>query len=631
MALARTFPEMPKEISELLAISPSATGTFGSGLPLDDLEYTIYDTDYMEGETHGYDTFMPVDPADEYPGAARINIIRTVNNTDLDSRYSGARGDRIILGVDEKPHPFFVSPDDGEDNDYAVVSNFDYENGAIQLRGTASDYELIFCDEVADGCRSGGYYLFYTGFEAPDLVAFVFPCDDLADTISGAPPNNPDAMCNASGELSLADPNQFLFAEPIEDEPTIDRTRLSGFQFGGDGKDIVGGFTLDAAGNVYAFGMSDSNLDGGVRSDNEVFISRFAPDGTERWVTELPLPDGSLIWDAVADDTYLYAAGRTLGALDGFTNAGRWDGILLKLRLDTGEIVATDQFGNEGLDGYGQIVLDDDGNLYVSAQGSRPGESGTDPYHLVAKHRQSDLSNVWRRIEAPEVGADRVVVSEAWGGLSYIPGATPGDGTLVAAGWYFTNGGSNAWIEALADLNTATPIRIASNVVASDGVEADWLLDHAVAADGSVYAVGFTTGDLDGTQIGRGDGIVIRYDSSLANPTVRQIGTQFSDAFRNIEISPDGRIFALGYTYGDFEGLQNENPDRTTADVLVVELSPDLDVIGSFQFGTRGEDRGYLRLFGDEVAVGGMTEMALAGENNGSFDGYVVRIPMAEF
>jgi hypothetical protein len=624
---ARTFPPMPKEIAELLSISPSATGTFGSGLPFNDLEYTIYDTDYMEGETHGYDTFMPVDPADAFPGAGRINIIRTVNNVDLDAGYSGARGDRIILGVDEIAQPFFVFPEDDVDADYAVISNFDYENGAIQLRGAPDDYALVFCDAITDGCQTSGYYLFHVAAGAPDLIAFIFQCDDLAATISGVPPANPAALCNASRALSLEDPGQFLFAAPIETQPALD----AGFQFGGPGKEIVGGFTLDAAGNVYAFGMSDSNLDGGEDAPNEVFIARYTPSGEALWITELALPDGSLIWDAAADDTHLYAAGRTLGALEGFENAGRWDGILLKLRLDTGEIVATDQFGNEGLDGYGQIVLDDAGHLFVSAQGSRPGEAGTDPYHLVAKHRRSDLSVIWRRIEAPETGPEPVIVSEAWGGLSYVQGASPGDGELVAAGWYFTGTGANAWIEILGALNTDAPERRHAAIVASNGVEADWILDNAVAADGSIYAVGFTTGGLDGTQIGQGDAFVVRYDEDLSNAVFRQIGTRSADAFRNIEISADGRIFALGYTYGDFDGLQNANADNTTGDVLIVELSAELDVLGSYQFGTRGEDRGYLRISGDDLAVAGMTEMALAGDNLGAFDGYFLPVPIGEF
>lgn len=621
---AAAFPAMPRDITELVAVSPSATGSFGSGLPFSDLEYTIYDTDYMEGETNGFDTFMPVDPSEAFPGTDTIKLVRGTNNVDLDFNYDGSDGDRVILGTAEIDVPFFSIGPDGEDNDYAVLSNFDYTSGFIQLRGTAGDYELVRC-EPGDGCATEGYFLFYTAGAEPDLIAFVFECDDLADTISGNPTQNTKALCNSTGELDLADTNQFRFAAPINNSQALVRP---GFQFGGAGKDIVGGLALDETGDIYVFGMSDSNLDGGASAENEVFIAKYDPLGNTLWVTEIDLPNGSLIWDAVADNDFLYAAGRTLGALDGFTNAGRWDAILLKLDRDTGEIVATDQFGNPSLDGYGNIVLDDDGNVFVSAQGSLPGDSGTNPRHLIAKHRTSDLSNVWREFVEPDAGV--VIVSEAWGGLSYVPGAAPGDGTLVAGGWYFTNGGSNAWMEAWSDLTSPTPTRSNTDVIASAGVEADWVLDNAVGADGSIYAVGFTTGDLDGANLGKGDAYIVKYEPDLSNPQFVQVGTAFDDAFRKMVIGPDGVIYALGYSFGDYAGL-NADSTNGTADVIIQAFDADLNLLGAEQFGTQGEDRGYLRLFDDRLFIGGMTEMGMTGANRGSFDGYIAEIPSSEF
>lgn len=621
---AASFPAMPRDIVDLIALSPTSTGTFGSGLPFSDLEYTIYDTDYMEGETNGFDTFMPVDPSKPFPGSDRIKLVRGINNVDLDISYDGSDGDRVILGTAEIDVPFFSIGPDGEDNDYAVLSNFDYNSGFIQLRGSADEYELLRC-EPGDGCATEGFYLFYTSGAEPDLVAFIFECDDLAETISGNAAQNPDALCNSSRELSLSNPNHFRFAEPIIMSAALARP---GFQFGGVGKDIIGGLTLDETGDIYVFGMSDSNLDGGALADNEVFIAKYDRLGNSLWVRELDLPDGSLIWDAVADDSFLYAAGRTLGALDGFSNAGRWDGILLKLDRETGEIVATDQFGNQSLDGYGNIVLDDDGALFVSAQGSLPGDQGTNPRHLIAKHRTGDLSNIWREIVTPDV--DTVIVSEAWGGLSYVASVTPGDGTLVAGGWYFTNGGSNAWMEVWGSLTSAAPSRLHSSVVASAGIEADWVLDNVVGADGAIYAVGFTTGDLGGANLGKGDAYIVKYDPDLTNPRFVQVGTARDDAFRKLQIRPDGTLYALGYTYGDYASL-NADPTNRTADVIIQAFDKDLNMLGAQQFGTRGEDRGYLRLSGQSLYVGGMTEMGLTGANLGSFDGYVVEFEPADF
>jgi hypothetical protein len=78
------------------------------GLPFNDLEYTVFDTDYIDGETNGYDTFMPVDPSEPVPGADLIKITNTTGSSDLDSTYSGQGGDRLVLGTAEIASPFFL-------------------------------------------------------------------------------------------------------------------------------------------------------------------------------------------------------------------------------------------------------------------------------------------------------------------------------------------------------------------------------------------------------------------------------------------------------------------------------------------------------------------------------------------
>ena len=59
LAAARNFAAMPKDLTALLALRGGGSATFASGLPLNDLEHTLYDTDYIDGETTGFDTIMP--------------------------------------------------------------------------------------------------------------------------------------------------------------------------------------------------------------------------------------------------------------------------------------------------------------------------------------------------------------------------------------------------------------------------------------------------------------------------------------------------------------------------------------------------------------------------------------------
>jgi hypothetical protein len=621
LAYAATFPEMPREVADLAPLINETSLTFGSGVPFNDLEYTMLDTNFIEGETAGFDTFLPVDPSTSSPGADRIVMVRGVNNVDIDRVYDAQDGDRIILGTAEIERPFFSRGADGIDNDYAVISALDYRAGYIQLHGSESDYELVLCN-AADGCATDGYYLIHTAASDLDLIAFIFPCDDPPIPVSGNPPTTPDALCNASGALSLSDPNQFRFATPVSTDVALSSALI---QFGTSGKDIVAGQAMDSAGNIYVVGQSDASFLTSQRGGNRIFVAQVRNDGTRGWTYELDLPEGALLWEGVADDTHLYVTGRTHGALPGFTSGGQWDSIILKLRLSDGAQVAANQFGNRGLDGYGNIILDDAGNVFVSGQGAPASATGTDPFHLVAKHRTSDLSAVWRNfIEPPTTGA---LVSEAWGGLFYRPGSTPGDGTLTAGGWLFGDsaGLAGGFLETYRSLNASSPQRTNGRIIASPQNQAEWVLDNVQDASGNVYAVGFTTGDLSGSHRGNGDAYIAKYDSALNLVAVRQIGTVQADAFRKLTIAPDGTLYAVGYTYGDFKG-QNADPANETGDVLVVRFDQDLNQLTASQFGTPHEDRGYIDVLGGNIFVAGMTEAALVNENSGSFDAFVVRL-----
>jgi hypothetical protein len=626
LELAATFPAMPREVSDLAKLV-NRLPTFTSGTPYNDLEYTLFDTDYVDGETNGYDTFLPVDPSDEYPGSDTIRLIKATLHIDLDSVYGGAAGDRIILGTAEITVPFFLRGPDGLDNDYAVIQNFDYNNGHIQLRGQRRDYELVYCTQE-NGCATEGWYLFYTVNNANDLVAFIFPCDDIGLPVSGQPPRNPLVLCNPDKRLSLDNPNQFRYAQPVSTTPAYPQGLT---QFGSNGKEIIGGLTVDQNGNSYLFGATDGNLGSSVGAGDQIFIAKINPSGRQEWVAALPATDGSLIFDAVTDAQYLYACGRTLGALPGFKNAGRWDVTLLKIKLDTGEIVAMNQWGNQGIDGCGNITLDDAGNLYISGQGSpdgqgsQVGQAGTDKAYLVAKHRTADLSNVWRVLDEPP---GRVFgAAEAWGGITYRTGSVPGDGRLVVAGWSMTTGGADAFIVVYQNLNAARPQRAYVTTLASRGMKADWILDNAVDQDGNIYVVGYTTGNLQGSHLGaEGDAFIARYDPTLSKAVFKQIGTSRSDQFRKLVIDEIGNLYALGYTYGTYRG-ENSDPTHTTADIFIQEFDPNLNLLGALQFGTPNEDRGYLYWWNNSLYVGGMTESSMVNANLGSFDGFVIAVP----
>ncbi|MEY3231040.1 MAG: hypothetical protein RL689_1129 [Planctomycetota bacterium] len=615
--LAAAFPPMPRETADLVPFVVG-TPTFASGTPIADTNYTLFDTDYVDGENGGYDVFLPVDPSDPFPGADTVKLIRCALNTDLDLVYGVTPGDRVILGTAEHPRPFFRRGDNGRDDDYAVIQHFSYRHGHIQLRGDPAEYRLLRVT-LAQGARTDGWYLFHVADGPPDLIAFIFPCDVVFPAVSGNPPVNPNPYCFGDGSLSLANAAQFRYASPIDPTPTMPRALL---QFGGPGKEIVGGIAADDVGNVYIVGAGDSNLDGNAIDDaDEIFVMSIRNDGTRAWVTELPLPDGSLLWDAAADDRHLYVAGRTLGALPGFINAGRWDGILLKLRLVDGAVVATNQWGRPGIDGYGNILLDGRGNLYVSGQGSPAGPATNDNAYLVAKHRTSDLSNVWRAVDPVPV-AGFAASAEAWGGLSLIRGTTPEQDRLVAAGWYFAAQGADAFVTVYDNLQNPEPSRPHFLTIRSPGARAEWVFDSAVGPQGHVYVVGYTTGSLQGPPLGRGDAFIMRLDPTLTNPIIRQFGTAEMDTARDVAIDAQGRIWVFGYTHGD---LARPNPmtGGLSSDLFVRRFDANLATLDSIQFGTPYEDQGRASLVRDAMLISGITEGSLDAPSRGSFDGFI--------
>jgi hypothetical protein len=617
---AAKFPPMPRGAAGLIPFVQGVP-TFASGAPFNDIDFTLLDTDYMDGENSGGDVFMPVDPSDTFPGSNKVKYVRCVLNTDLDQAYQSAKADRIILGTAEHPQPFFLRGADGLDNDYCVIQHLDFRSGYIQLRGLPSDYRLMYCT-TAEGCKTTGWYLFYTANGNIDLVAFIFPCWDIEPSISGNPPNNRNPICNADSTISLTNPNHFRFAEPITKVPSMPQALA---QYGSNGKEIIGGMALDSIGNTYLFGCTDGNLDGLADAPNEIFVVKISPQGQKIWVRELALSEGSMLKAGICDNQFIYLAGRTLGNLPGFTNAGRWDGILLKVNLSDGQIVATHQWGNPGIDGYGNITQDDSGNIFVSAQGSPSGPATTDNVYLVAKHQKSNLQNVWRALNVP-TGQGFIASSEAWGGLTYMPSGTPGVGRLVTGGWYFGNQGANAFVSVYENLHTNEPTRPQSIIINTPGIRADWVLDNKIDKQGNIYVAGFTTGNLQGTHQGEGDAFIIKYSPQLANPIIKQFGTNKSDLVRKLAIDDNGNLYAVGYTYGNYNGGTNSDTTLRTADIFVQKFDQNLNFLESRQFGTPHEERAYCALRGNILYLGGMTEGSFKSASEGSFDGFVIAL-----
>lgn len=131
-------------------------------------------------------------------------------------------------------------------------------------------------------------------------------------------------------------------------------------------------------------------------------------------------------------------------------------------------------------------------------------------------------------------------------------------------------------------------------------------------SDNSLYIVGRTNGNLDGTSDGMGDDIFIsKYNSNGTKTWLRQFGSSGNETLRDFAITSDGSAYITGFTDGNIDGAINSGEQ----DIFVAKYSANGTKIWSRQFGSSGsEDAG-------SIAVDGEGYVYIAGTTNGNLDG----------
>lgn len=158
----------------------------------------------------------------------------------------------------------------------------------------------------------------------------------------------------------------------------------------GYGRDAANGLVLDNAGNLYVVGLYQSTVDFGagivVTSNapagyNNIFVAKFAADGTTQWVRTWGGKSGGEGYSVAVDKArgYVYVEGDwstspNTGTVDfnpagpthdPHANQGFYDAFLSKYDLD-GNFIWAKTWGGEGYDdGPGVAVDEATGNVYV--------------------------------------------------------------------------------------------------------------------------------------------------------------------------------------------------------------------------------------------------------------------------
>ena len=328
---------------------------------------------------------------------------------------------------------------------------------------------------------------------------------------------------------------------------------------------------------------------------------------------------GSTAYDiplAIATDLEqgVYVAGGTNGDLFE-QNLGLRDNFIVKYNIE-GEELFSLQFGTSDFDTIYGIETDNQNNFYITGvtAGDLAGEKQAEELDtFVAKYNQ-DGEQQWIR----QIGQN--VLFNA-----FNLAVNPDTGDVVISGADLKNSGEDDTFVIQFDTNGQQ--QWATETGNPGTLSFDESYGLTIANDGSVYAGGWTSGDLtpadgQGNQ-GLYDNWLAKYDPLTGEQQwTAQYGTDDYEWLWDIETDSSGAVYTTGWTLGDLEGV-----NQGEYDAYLTKFDRDGSLIWTQQFGTTGDDQAYSLHIddADRIFIGGYTDSDLQGQNAGSFDAWIAQ------
>lgn len=326
---------------------------------------------------------------------------------------------------------------------------------------------------------------------------------------------------------------------------------------------------------------------------------------------------GSTAYDiplAIAADAEqnVYVAGGTNGDLIE-QNSGLRDNFVVKYDSEGKELFSL-QFGTSEFDTIYGIDTDNQENFYITGvtAGNLAGDKQSEDLDtFVAKYNKAG-DRQWIRQIGQNVlfNAFNLAVNKETGDV-FISGAdlkeTQEDDTFVIK---FDTNGQRQWTT---ETGTTGPLSF------------DESYGLTVANDGSVYAGGWTAGDLDPTDEAGNQGLydnwLAKYDPQTGQEQwITQYGTDDYEWLWDVDTDSTGAVYTAGWTLGNLAG---ENQGEY--DAYLTKFDSEGSLLWKKQFGGAGDDEAYSLHIddSDRIFVGGYTDGSLQGENAGSFDAWI--------
>jgi hypothetical protein len=320
---------------------------------------------------------------------------------------------------------------------------------------------------------------------------------------------------------------------------------------------------VDPQGNATIAGYTAGNMTGPNSGINDIFVARYAPDGTLLWVAQVGGPGDDQAWDLAVDDAgNTVIAVQTTGALPGQTSAGGQDYAIVRYKPD-GSLDWIRQVGTAADDFGHSVTVTPDGISYLVGYttGALVGTNAGGLDLFVARY-EIDGTRTWirQRGGAGDDAAQDAMYDPNDSGV-WVVGYTTAtlDGTT-------SGGGQDVFLSKFAADGTWQLTR----QLGGAGTENSWGV--GIATDGTVYVECVTTAAFDGQSYAGGpeDFCMAAYDKTGAHLWTRIAGTAGTDESSScfVDRARTGLVYMSLITDNSLDGM----PNRGGNDIGVVKL-----------------------------------------------------------
>ena len=375
-------------------------------------------------------------------------------------------------------------------------------------------------------------------------------------------------------------------------------------QFGTEGSDYAWDIHSDASG-VYVSGSTYGIFSGQNYSGiSDAYVRKYDSDGIKMWTRQFGSEDEELGVSVSVNESGVYLAGSTKGALPDQTRLGGFDDAFIRKYDMNGNQGWTRQFGTEENDRVNGIFAVASG-IYVVGYtgGTLPGQTYLGGF-ADAFIRKYDMNGneEWTR-QFGSVDHDVAMDVSADESSVYVVGTTTGilsDQPRAGNAFIrkYNSDGEEIW----------------TRQYGTNGARA-----NAISINSSgVYVAGVTYEALPGQSFtGMSDIYIRKYDSDGEEIWTRQFGTKDSDWTRSISVN-ESEVFVTGDT----------QPDGEDSDILLFRYDNEGTRLWDHQFGTENNDGGTgISVDATGVYLAGYTYGALSEQTSlGQDDAFVIKV-----